>query len=121
MSTRPTKKSLTGTQAAFLVVFGVLALVAAIVFFARATAVLTVTTVPPGASVLLNGEPIGLSPIQKRVRTSTHTIELSLDGYEPFKEVVDVPSAGLPFLQPLQKKPPPPPPPPTAAQIADEP
>lgn len=113
-------RSLSGTQAAFLVLFGLLALMAAIVFFARATAVLTVTTVPPGAAVLLDGAPVGLSPIQKRVRTSSHTIELSLDGYEPFKEIVEVPSSGLPFLQPLQKKPPPPPPPPTAAQIADE-
>jgi hypothetical protein len=121
MKTAPRpRRAMSGTQAAVLVMFGVLALVGAIMFFARATAVLTVTTVPPGASVALDGEAVGLSPLQKRVRTSSHTVELSLDGYEPFKEVVDVPSGGLPFLQPLQKKPPPPPPPPTSAQIASE-
>jgi tetratricopeptide (TPR) repeat protein len=111
---------LSGTQAAFLVMFGLLALVAGIVFVARATAVLTVTTVPPGANVLLDGVPLGLSPIQKRVRTGSHVVELALDNYEPFKEVIDVPAGGLPFLQPLQKKPPPPPPPPTGAEIAIE-
>ena len=114
------KRSISGTQAAVLVMFGLLALLAAIVWFARATAVLTVTTVPPGAAVLLDGKSVGVSPMQKRVRASSHSIELALAGYEPFKEIVEVPSSGLPFLQPLQKLPPPPPPPATPAQIADE-
>ncbi len=96
------------------------ALVGGIIVAAQLFAVLTVTTVPPGAEVRLDGVIIGASPLQKRIHIGSHVIELDLQDYEPFKEVVDVPSSGLPFLQPLQKKPPPPPPPPTAAQQAEE-
>ncbi len=112
------KRSLSATQAAFLVMFGVVALVGGIAFVARATAVLTVTTVPPGATVVVDGKTLGTSPVQKRLRTGSHVVELTLIDYEPYKEVVEVPSGGLPFLQPLHKKPPPPPPPPTPAEIA---
>jgi hypothetical protein len=114
------RRTLSGTQAGFLVLVVVVALVGGIIAVARATAVLTVTTVPPGALVVVDGKEIGASPVQKRVRVGSHAIELALEGYEPFKEVVQVESGGLPFLQPLQRKPPPPPPPPTPAQIADE-
>ncbi|OGQ23918.1 MAG: hypothetical protein A2138_10930 [Deltaproteobacteria bacterium RBG_16_71_12] len=93
-------------------------LVGGIVAVARGTAVLTVTTVPPGATVKLDGELFGTSPMQKRLRTGSHLVELELDGFLPFKEVVDLPAGGLPYLQPLQKRPPPPPPPPTPAEIA---
>lgn len=65
-------------------------------------AVLTVTTVPPGATVLLDGKEVGRAPLQKRVKVGSHAIELVLDGYEPFQEVVEVPSEGLPFMQPLR-------------------
>jgi hypothetical protein len=74
--------------------------------------------VPHGAAVVLDGEAIGTSPLQKRVRTGSHVVELALDGHEPFREVISVPSAGLAFLQPLKALPPPPPPPPTADEIA---
>ena len=47
---------------------------------------------------LVDGAVIGTSPLQKRVRTGSHVVELALAGYEPFREVVDVPSAGLSFL-----------------------
>jgi PEGA domain len=114
------KKSMSGATATVLALLIVSALVAAIIVLSRLFAVLTVTTVPPGAEVKLDGEVVGLSPIQKRVRTGSHVIDLSLEGYQPFKEVVDVPTGGLPFLQPLQKNAPPPPPPPSAREIADE-
>lgn len=117
---RGPRRVLTGTQAAFIALVTVVGLIGAIIFVARSTAVLTVTTVPPGAEVILDGKVLGLSPVQKRVRTGSHVVELHRDDYEPFKEVIDVPTGGLPFLQPLQKKPPPPPPPPTPAQIAEE-
>lgn len=114
------KRPMSGVTATVLALAIVGALVATIIIASRLFAVLTVTTVPPGAEIKLDGEVVGLSPIQKRVRTGSHVIELSLDGYQSFKEVVDVPMGGLPFLQPLQKNAPPPPPPPTARQIADE-
>jgi hypothetical protein len=112
------KAALSPAAAASVVVIAVVALIAAVFVGVRATAVLTITTVPHGAQVTLDGEPVGTSPLQKRVRTGSHVIELALDGYEPFREVVDVPSAGLPFLQPMKALPPPPPPPPTPAEIA---
>jgi hypothetical protein len=111
---------MSGTKAAILALVIVGTLVGSIIVVSQLFAVLTVTTVPPGAEVVLDGEHIGQSPVQKRVRVDSHVIELEKPEYEPFKEVVQVPSDGLPFLQPLRKKPPPPPPPPTNAQIADE-
>jgi hypothetical protein len=114
------KKALSPLAAAAAVVIGVVVMIAFVFVASRATGVLTVTTVPHGAAVTLDGEPIGTSPLQKRVRTGAHTIELTLEGYEPFREVVDVPSSGWPFLQPLKALPPPPPPPPTNAEIAAE-
>jgi len=116
MASRP----LSPAAAASVVIIGIVGLIAAVFFAVRATAVLTVTTVPHGATVVLDGEPVGTSPLQKRVRTGSHVIELTREGYEPFREVVDVPSAGLPFLQPMKALPPPPPPPPTPAEIATD-
>jgi hypothetical protein len=114
----PPRRPLSPFAAAAAVVLGVIGLIGAVVVASRATGVLTVTTVPHGATVTLDGEVIGTSPLQKRVRTGAHTIELSLQGYEPFREVIEVPSSGWPFLQPLKALPPPPPPPPTSAEIA---
>lgn len=113
-------RTLSPAAAASIVIIGVVGLIVVVFFAARATAVLTVTTVPHGAAVVLDGEAVGTSPLQKRVRTGSHVVELSREGYEPFREVVDVPSAGLPFLQPLKALPPPPPPPPTPAEIATD-
>lgn len=68
-------------------------------------AVLTVTSVPPGATVVIDGKELGKAPVQERVSIGSHVIELSLEGFRPFKEVVDVPAEGLPFLQPLEPDP----------------
>jgi hypothetical protein len=114
----PRRPPLSPLAAAAAVVLAVTGLVVVVFLASRATGVLTVTTVPHGATVTLDGEAIGTSPLQKRVRTGAHTIELRLQDYEPFREVVEVPSSGLPFLQPLKALPPPPPPPPTQAEIA---
>lgn len=107
-----------------LAALGVLVLCAGlgggVYFIARSSAVLTVTSVPPGAVVRIDAKEVGTAPVQKRVAVGNHTIELDLQGYEPFKEVVEVPSDGVAFLQPLRVAPPPAPPPPTPAQIADE-
>ncbi len=115
---RRKRRPLSATAAASIVVIAIVLLIVAVFVAVRATAVLTVTTVPHGALVNLDGEPVGTSPLQKRVRTGSHVIELALDGYEPFRDVFDVPSTGLPFLQPMKALPPPPPPPPSPAEIA---
>jgi len=117
-ATKVARRALSPAAAAAAVVLTVVALIVVVFVASRATGVLTVNTVPHGAAVTLDGEPIGTSPLQKRVRTGAHTIELSLAGYEPFREIVDVPSSGWPFLQPLKALPPPPPPPPTPAEMA---
>ena len=117
--TKP-KKPMSPVAAASVVLIGVVGLIVAVFVAVRATGVLTVTSVPLGATVTVDGAVIGTSPLQKRVRTGSHVVELALAGYEPFREVVDVPSAGLSFLQPLKALPPPPPPPPTAFEIATD-
>lgn len=92
---RSTKKPLSPAGAAAVVAIVIVVLIVIVFFAARATGVLTVTTVPLGAAVTLDGEPIGTSPLQKRVRTGSHMVELTMDGFEPFREVVTVPSEGL--------------------------
>lgn len=104
------KKSSKGLIAAVIVLFGVFgaAGLAVGLYFAFGPGkgvVLTVTTVPPKASVRLDGKDIGLSPLQERVKPGSHTVELQLEGYESFKEVIDVPPEGLPFIQPLKALP----------------
>ncbi len=112
------KKALSPAAAAAAVALVVVAVIVGVFVAVRSTGVLTVTSVPLGAAVTLDGEAIGTSPLQKRVRTGSHQVELALDGFEPFREVVSVPAEGLSFLQPLKALPPPPPPPPTPAEIA---
>ncbi|MCC7074646.1 MAG: PEGA domain-containing protein [Deltaproteobacteria bacterium] len=107
-----------GVRVAAATIILLCVVIGAIIAVARGTAVLTVTTVPPGATVKVDEQTLGVAPIQKRLRVGSHVVELELDGFLPFKEVIDVPAGGLPYLQPLQKRPPPPPPPPSPAQIA---
>jgi TolA-binding protein len=65
---------------------------------------LTITTVPPGAAVLLDSKNVGTAPMQTRVKPGPHEILLRMDGYIDYRDVIDVPAAGLAFLQPLEKK-----------------
>jgi hypothetical protein len=91
-----------------LLVVGVLLSVGAAVgvsfYFLRGEP-LTVISVPPGASVILDGKALGTSPLSARATEGSHTIELSLDGYEPFKDVIDVPKGGTSFREPLKALP----------------
>ncbi len=116
---RPVKRTpLSPVAAAAVVAIVVVAVIVGVFIAARATGVLTVTSIPGGATVSLDGEVIGTSPLQKRVRTGSHVVDLAMDGFEPFREVVAVPADGLSFLQPMKSLPPPPPPPPTPAEMA---
>ena len=117
---RSARAPLQPKQAAVLAIAALVLVIAGLFAFSRYSAVLTVTTVPTGATVTLDGDVLGRSPLQKRVRVGVHGVELALDGYESWRDVVDVPAAGLPFLQPLKALPPPLPPAPTPAQLAAE-
>jgi len=66
---------------------------------------LTVISVPPGATVVVDGQQVGQSPVTARAAVGSHTIELTLAGYEPFKDVVDVPKGGTSFREPLKALP----------------
>jgi len=54
------------------------------------TEVLEVETAPKGASVLLNGKIVGITPLRKRVFVGTHKVKIFKKGYGilPFDEVV---------------------------------
>src|SRR5205085_4482 len=49
----------------------------------------TVTSTPPGASVLVDGQPQGVTPATVSLsRKSEHTVELAAAGYEPARLTV---------------------------------
>jgi hypothetical protein len=101
---RDSKKVMT---IALLVGGGILSVGAAIgvsMYFLRGEP-LTVISVPPGATVILDEKPLGVSPLTVRAAQGSHTIELTLDGYEPFKDVIDVPAGGTSFREPLKALP----------------
>ena len=53
------------------------------------TSVLTVTTVPPGAAVLVDGrQSPGVTPLSVDVRSGSHSIVVRRDGYSPGDETV---------------------------------
>lgn len=43
--------------------------------------VLTVTTTPPGADVLVDGQPVGVSPVELELPPGPHEVRVSLDGH----------------------------------------
>jgi len=94
-----------GIIAVAIVIAGGLMGAAFYFFGAGKRAVLTVTTLPPGATVFLDGDELGAAPLQEKVKVGSHVLELKRAGYEPFKEVIDVPVEGLPFMQPLTEDP----------------
>ena len=54
---------------------------------------LRVLTVPPGASVSVDGEPVGTSPVTKEgLAPGEHIVEATLSGYQPTRETVQVES-----------------------------
>jgi serine/threonine protein kinase/WD40 repeat protein len=52
-------------------------------------AILTITTTPSGANVYLNGNPIGITPIQnKEVEPGTYTLKIEKSGYQIIQEII---------------------------------
>ncbi len=59
------------------------------------TGLLTVKTRPGRASVSLDGEPVGQSPVRRlEVSAGEHVLDLYLSGYEPVSQQVVVPGGG---------------------------
>jgi hypothetical protein len=58
-----------------------------------------ITSVPPGAEVLMDGDRIGVTPLDKDIAYGVHAFELRLDGYEGASQsvTVDSPQLALPF------------------------
>jgi len=51
---------------------------------------LDITSEPPGADVRIEGKSLGTTPVKKPFRVGTHAIEVSLPGYEPARQNLDV-------------------------------
>jgi len=59
------------------------------------TGIVEVRTIPPGASVSAEGKAVGgTTPTSFRLTAGRHTLTISLSGYAPLKEDVDVPADG---------------------------
>lgn len=52
----------------------------------------TVFTDPSGATLALDGKPVGVTPFTTEIPPGTHRIELSRDGYDAATQSVDVPA-----------------------------
>jgi predicted Ser/Thr protein kinase len=59
------------------------------------TGIVEVRTIPPGATVLADGTPVGgQTPTSFRLTVGAHTLVLSLSGYRPIQQHVDVSASG---------------------------
>jgi chemotaxis protein histidine kinase CheA len=77
-----------------------------------ATGVLAFHGTPPGATVLLDGNPINAPDgFRQVIKSGLHEIEARADGYQSWRETVTVPAGGEKSLELALVKPPPAPPP----------
>jgi hypothetical protein len=59
------------------------------------TGIVEVRTIPPGATVLVDGSPVGgQTPTSFRLAVGPHTLAISLSGYRPVQQQVDVSASG---------------------------
>lgn len=59
------------------------------------TGIVEVRTIPPGATVLADGSPVGgQTPTSFRLAVGPHTLAISLSGYRPVQQHVDVSASG---------------------------
>lgn len=56
----------------------------------RPRAMLTITTIPPGASVYVDGQLVGQAPLERMSFAGSHTVKGVKDGYEPNERIMDV-------------------------------
>lgn len=57
---------------------------------AAVSTALVLDSVPSGAGVMLDGDDVGTTPLQLEVPPGLHTVELSVEGYEPFSQAIDI-------------------------------
>ena len=53
---------------------------------------LTVTTVPPGAALTIDGQPIGVTPWTGELAPGSHALDLRAEGYAPGSRGVELPA-----------------------------
>lgn len=51
---------------------------------------IVISAAPEGAQILVDGQQLGVDKIDKPIQPGLHTIELKLDGYEPYTEQPDI-------------------------------
>ncbi len=56
----------------------------------RAGAIVTVTSEPAGAQLLVNGEPRGVTPLKAEIMAGAHPVELRLEGFKPWTTDIQV-------------------------------
>lgn len=54
-----------------------------------------VTSTPLGASIMIDGKDYGVTPKNLDIVTGLHTVELSMNGYTPSKETIEVNETGV--------------------------
>jgi hypothetical protein len=59
----------------------------------RATGTLAIDSSPPGATILVDGEPAGPSPLQTELTPGTHRVTARMDGYESQQQDVSIDAA----------------------------
>ncbi len=57
---------------------------------AAVTTEVLVDSIPPGATVMLDGDEVGTTPLRVEVSPGPHTVELSAPGYDPFSHGLDL-------------------------------
>lgn len=57
-----------------------------------------VTSTPLGASIMIDGKDYGVTPKNLDIVTGLHTVELSMNGYTPSKETIEVNETGVTSL-----------------------
>jgi len=55
---------------------------------------INISTVPPGIEVLIDGQPVGRSPVQKTVGVGQHTYTLQVPGRDPYTKTFEVKADG---------------------------
>jgi predicted Ser/Thr protein kinase len=64
------------------------------------TGIVDVKTIPPGASIMADGRPIeGQTPTSFSLPVGEHTLYITLSGYHPVRQIVEVKASGTPPVQ----------------------
>lgn len=70
-------------------------------FFASTTVQVVLHSDPPGATVVLDGNEVGISPVTVEVKPGTHTVIFLQSGFQPFQQTIEVAFDGTVIQQKL--------------------